>query len=479
MLDETLIPEDHVIVVFGATGDLARRKLLPALYHLAEEGWLPRNYRIIASSGVDMSQEEFKDFARAAVDEFSRSRSVDDCWEQFSANLMYAAGEFVPGETQALKEAVSNAEGQLGDRPSRLFYLAVPPVAFVPITEALGHSGLSESAKVIFEKPFGHDLESFEHLNRSIHEILDESQIYRIDHYLGKETVQNILAFRFANGMVEPVWQRQHIEHVQIDVPEAIGIGSRAGFYDHIGALRDMVVTHLFQVLSFIALEPPSELNRNAIAEEKLKVFDSMVALDPAGVVRGQYEGYREEKGVAEGSDTETFFAGCAFIDNWRWTGVPFYLRTGKCLPEKRSTVTLAFRDPPSRMFAGVDADGLGADHLTIELGPNEGISMQFLTRVQGPGIRPGKARMSFRYEASFGSELIEAYERLLHDAMIGDQLLFTSGVDIGRAWELVGPVLADPPPLHPYAKGSWGPPEADDLVGAGTWNAPGEARVT
>jgi glucose-6-phosphate 1-dehydrogenase len=478
MTDDALIPEPHVVVLFGATGDLARKKVLPALYHLTEEGLMPGAFRIVGVSLEEMSEEGFREFVREALEEFSPQDVPTASWDRFAPNLTYAGGEFSGGSSEGgLPDAVRVAEEAIGGSPRRLFYLAVPPSAFAPITEALGACGLSTRARVIFEKPFGKDVASFEELNRRVHEVLDESQAYRIDHYLGKETVQNILAFRFANGMFEPIWHRDHIEHVQIDVSESIGIGSRAGFYEHTGAMRDMVVTHLFQVLSFVALEPPTEVTPQTLSDEKLKVFQSMLPLDREHVVRGQYDGYRDEEDVAPDSDTETFFAARLFIDNWRWAGVPFFLRTGKCMAERRSSVTLAFRDPPRKMFEDVEVGDFGRDHLTLELGPDEGISMTFLAKVPGPTIRFGRAEMNFRYAGSFGSELIEAYERLIHDALIGDGTLFTGDEDIRRAWEIVDPVLQDPPSVHFYPQGSWGPPAANELVRPGRWNSPGEAR--
>ncbi len=477
MTHDAMIPEPHVIVLFGATGDLAKRKVLPALYHLTEEGLMPRDFHILAVSLEDMSDDYFKDLARTSVAEFSPHDVSAESWDRFTGHLSYVGCEFTAESGDDLTKAIRAAEDALGGTPRRLFYLAVPPPAFASITAGIGAAGLSERARVIFEKPFGKDVASFKELNGKVHEVLDESQVYRIDHYLGKETVQNILAFRFANGMFEPIWQRAHIEHVQIDVSESVGIGSRAAFYEHTGALRDMVVTHLFQVLSFVALEPPTEVTPETLTDEKLKVFQSMLPLESEHVVRGQYEGYRDEEGVDQNSDTETFLAARAFIDNWRWAGVPFFLRTGKRMAERRSTVTLAFRDPPRKMFEDIEVGDFGRDHLTLELGPEEGISMTFLAKVPGPTIKFGRAEMDFRYEGSFGSELIEAYERLIHDALIGDQTLFTSDEDIGRAWELVEPVFQNPPPVHLYPQGTWGPSAADELVAPGRWNAPGEAR--
>jgi glucose-6-phosphate 1-dehydrogenase len=466
--------EDHVVVVFGANGDLCRRKLLPALFHLEVEGLMPESYRVVGNARSSMSDEEFRELAHASITEFSRCDPDHPAWEGFASKLSYVSHNFEPGHTHPIRDAVLAAEKEIGGEPRRLFYLAVPPGAFGTITQGLGECELADRARVIYEKPFGADLESFRRLNRVVNEVLDESQVFRIDHYMGKETVQNILALRFANGMFEPVWNRLHVDHVQIDVPEELGIGTRGSFYEGTGALRDMVATHLFQVLSFIALEPPASLDPKALIDEKSKVFEAMVPLGPEDLVRGQYEGYRDEPDVAPTSETETFVAARVFVDNWRWAGVPFYLRTGKRMAERRSTVTLAFRRPPGSMFRdSPERAAFDHDHLTLELGPSEGISATFLAKMPGPSIVLGPARMDFRYEGSFGSHLIEAYERLLHDAFIGDPSLFTRADGIERTWELIDPVLHHPPPLHAYPQGSWGPEAADELIAPDRWHLP------
>ena len=380
-------PDDHVIVVFGATGDLARRKLLPALYHLAEAGLLPGRCRVIGSSPAELTDDEFRSVACDAVAEFGRCEASGPGWEAFPESLSYVPGAFERDRAEPLSRAVREAEEAFGGGPRRLFYLAVPPEAFAPIVEGLGAAGLADRARAILEKPFGTDLASARALNEVVHNVFDEEQVFRIDHFLGKETVQNILALRFANGMFEPVWNREHVDHVQIDVPEELGIGTRAGFYDRTGALRDMVVTHLLQVLGFVAMEPPVSLEPKPLIDEKVKVFQSMAPLDPGDVVRGQYDGYRGEEGVTPHSETETFVAGRLFIDNWRWAGVPFYFRTGKRMAQSRRTVTIAFREPPRQMFAvsAVRTEAFEHDHLTFELGPPEGISATFLAKIPAP----------------------------------------------------------------------------------------------
>jgi glucose-6-phosphate 1-dehydrogenase len=383
-------------------------------------------------------------------------------------------GAFDGDDWSAMHKAVTKAEEEIGGSPQRLFYLSVPPRAFGPITEGLGASGLADRGRVIYEKPFGWDQASFEDLDRIVHAVLDEEQIYRIDHFLGKETLQNVLAIRFANGMFEPVWNRQHIDHVQIDVPETLGVEDRATFYEATGALRDMVVTHLFQVLSVIALEPPVTFEPKPLMDEKLKVFESMAPVRCEDLVRGQYVGYREERGVADDSDTETFTAMRCEVDNWRWAGVPFYLRTGKRMAEKRQTVTLAFREPPRQMFRDVPIDGISNDHLTLDLGSDQGLQLSFLAKVPGPRLELGSARMTFSYAGTFeGKRQLGAYERLLHDALLGDRTLFTRADGIERTWELVADILRTPPPVQPYAQGSWGPPDAQELIAPRRWHLP------
>jgi glucose-6-phosphate 1-dehydrogenase len=472
-LPPRLKPEDHVIVIFGANGDLAHRKLLPALFHLEAEGLMPGDYRIIGTSRSDLSDQDFREFARVAADEFCRAKPEGQIWERFASKLSYVSVTFGPDATAPLVGALRRAEDEIGSEVPHLYYLSVPPPAFAAITEGLAAAGLTKNARVVYEKPFGADLESYRKLDQTVRSVLEEEQVYRIDHYLGKETVQNIFALRFANGMFEPVWNRHHIDHVQIDVPEDLGVEHRAAFYEKTGAFRDMIVTHLFQVMAVIAMEPPAAFNAKSLLAEKAKVFDAVVPLSPDDVVRGQHNGYRDLEGVSSDSNTETFVAARVYIENWRWVGVPFYLRTGKRMAEERSAITLAFRDPPRRMFRGIDTRELGNDHLTIELGPDEGISLTFLAKIPGPSIELGPAQMDFRYAGSFGSKLIEAYERLLHDALLGDRTLFTRADGIERTWEVVEEVLQNPPALHGYEQGSWGPREADALIAPHRWHFP------
>ena len=464
-----------MIVIFGANGDLAQRKLLPGLFHLQQAGLMPDGFRIVGCSRTELSDEEFRSLARSAVEQFGRMPPDGEHWEPFARLLSYVG---TADGLDRLAKTVTDAQRQIGGRPRVLHYLSVPPSASAGVVTELRTTGLNADARVIMEKPFGTDLASARALNATLLTAFDESQIFRIDHFLGKEAVQNILALRFANGLFEPVWNRNHIDHVQIDVPETLSIGTRAAFYEGTGAYRDMVVTHLFQVLGFVAMEPPTSLEAKTLAAEKTKVFDAMPPLRPADVVRGQYEGYRDEEGVRSDSETETFVAVRAQVDNWRWAGVPFFLRTGKRLAQSRQVITLAFKQPPRRMFpldARFTAESFGCDHLTFELGDPGSISVNFLAKVPGPKLELGEAEMDFSYASAFGGDehALEAYERLIHDVMIGDRTLFTTSGGIERLWEVSAPVLESPPPVMPYEPGSWGPEAIDELIAPRRWHLP------
>lgn len=471
MTRDALVPDDHLLVVFGANGDLARRKLLPGIFHLHQEGLLPHRWALVGNSRTEMSDDEFRRFARESVDEFCRCDVTPDSWGDFAQRLSYVSHEFRADDTEPLSVAIKKKEADLGE-VRRLFYLAVPPPAFATISEALAAADLLSRSRVVFEKPFGIDRESFAKLSETVDRYLDEDQVFRIDHFLGKESLQNILALRFANGMFEPVWNKQYVDHVQIDVPEELGIGSRAGFYEEIGALRDMVVTHLFQVLSIVAMERPERFDSEALRGQKVKVFESMRALMPQDVIRAQYDGYLGVEGVAPDSDTETFVAARVFIDNERWRDVPFFLRTGKRMPESRQTITLAFKTPPGDLFGGIPTE-LEHNHLSVEIGTDEGVTISFAAKAPGPQLALAPAHIEFRYGPSFGSELIAAYERLIHDALIGDRMLFTRPDGLERTWELVDGVLDNPPPLYSYPQGTWGPKEAQSLIAPRHWHLP------
>ncbi|WP_392842143.1 glucose-6-phosphate dehydrogenase [Streptomyces sp. LN500] len=470
------VPDDHVVVLFGATGDLARRKLLPGLFHLAKAGLLPARYRIVGSapSQAAFSDDDFRKRAREATAEFGRSKPEGPEWQEFEEALTFGAAD--PDDPEPLLSAVRKAEHAVGGKPRRLFHLAVPPTAFASVIEMLGATGLAENARVIVEKPFGTDLPSAQALNATIHSVFDESRIFRIDHFLGKESVDNILALRFANGLFEPVWNRDHISHVQIDVPEKIGIEGRAQFFEGTGTFRDMIVTHLFQLMGFMAMEPPAELTAKSLRDEKEKVFQSMRHLDPTQVVRGQYEGYRDEPGVDPRSDTETFIALRVELDNWRWAGVPFFLRSGKSLGDGRHVVTLGFREPALRMFPLPARGGAEArnNELVIDFDDPGRIATRFLVKEPGPAMCLEEAGMVFDYANSFNSMYaLEGYERLILDAMLGDQSLFTRSDGIERLWEASAPLLATPPPVEPYTPGSWGPESIDRLIAPYHWSLP------
>jgi glucose-6-phosphate 1-dehydrogenase len=469
------IPEDLIIVLLGATGDLAKRKLLPGMFHLAGEGLMPKRFRIIGAARRPIGDEEFRELAREAVEGSGRKSPDSKALDRFAESLSFAT---VGDGYEELAGAVAAMREELGPDTGTLLYLSLPPRAAAAAIEGLKDVGLGSGARVITEKPFGTDLASARELNAKLHSVFDERCIYRIDHYLGRETVQNLLAMRFANGMFEPVWNRNHIDHVQIDIPETLSIEMRGSFYEETGAFRDMVVTHLFQVLGFVAMEPPTSLEPKALGLEREKVFDSMPPLRPQNVIRGQYAGYRDEEGVDAGSDTETFVAIKAFVDNWRWEGVPFYLRSGKRLRESRHLLTVAFAEPPRRMFpldcAKIE-ESFGRDHLTFELGDPGSISASFLAKVPGPTMQLGEAHMRFSFGEDFGGaeQALEAYERLIHDVMVGDRTLFTSSDAIERLWEISEPVLEEPPPSIAYQPGSWGPSGLDELIAPRRWHLP------
>ncbi|MCU1399574.1 MAG: zwf [Acidimicrobiales bacterium] len=463
----------HVIVLFGATGDLSRRKLLPGMLHLFQAGLLPE-CRIVGTSLDDFDDDSFRVFARQACDEFSSHTITDEQWREFSSDLRFVRSD---SGADGLRATVEAAEHDLGGEPRRLHYLSIPPNAARAVVRTLGEAGLVDRARIIMEKPFGTDLASARTLNAALHETFAEDQIYRIDHFLGKEAAQNILAFRFANGLFEPIWNRDHIDHVQIDVPETLGLDQRVGFYEATGAYRDMVVTHLFQVLAFMAMEPPTALEPRAISEEKNKVFRSMRPIEPNQVVRGQYLGYRNEHGVAAESETETFIALKCEIDNWRWAGVPFFLRTGKRMAEGARIISIAFREPPKSMFppgSGVGAHG--PDHLTFDLADSSKLSLSFYGKRPGPGMKLDKLSLQFAlHETGREADVLEAYERLIHDAMSGDHTLFTTAEGIERLWELSTPLLQSPPPVRSYSPGSWGPNAIHQLVAPHAWRLPFE----
>ena len=463
----------QVVVLVGATGDLSRRKLLPGLFHLSSAGFIP-GCRIIGVSLDDMTPDGFRELARGALDQFSSRKVKEADWTVFADGLDYVP---MSAGADVLRAAVERAEASLGEESRRVHYLSVPPSAALSAVQLLAQGDLVSRCRIIMEKPFGWDLASAVSLNARLHEVFSEDQIFRIDHFLGKEPAQNILAFRFANGLFEPIWNRNFIDHVQIDVPETLGLGKRAGFYEATGAYRDMVVTHLFQILAFMAMEPPTALEPAPISEEKNKVFRSMTPIQPHDVVRGQYTGYRSEPGVDPESDTETFIALKCGIDNWRWAGVPFFLRTGKRLAEGQRIISIAFREPPKSMFpTGSGVGAQGPDHLTFDLADASKMSLSFYGKRPGPGMRLDKLSLQFAMnDTGLIGDVLEAYERLILDAMRGDHTLFTTAEGIERLWEVSVPLLEAPPPVRLYAPGSWGPKSVHQLVAPHAWRLPFE----
>ena len=477
------------IVIFGASGDLAKRKLIPALYDLAKEKLLDGKSYIVGYSRSAMSDEEFRKHARESVEKFARIKPFDEgVWKELEPRLFYAQGEYSEaGDYAKLEGRLKELDQKQGSGGSRLFYMATPPETFDDIITNLAtlpkQNATERWSRLIIEKPFGHDLKSARHLNEVLHKTFDEKQIFRIDHYLGKETVQNLMVMRFANAIFEPIWNYKYIDHVQITVSETLGVGSRGGYYNQSGALRDMVQNHLFQLMSLVAMEPPAGLDEVSIRDEKVKVYKSVRPLRPDLVddlvVRGQYtggdfdgqktEGYRKEKGVPADSRTETFVALKLFIDNWRWSGTPFYLRTGKFLPEKLSEVVVRFRSPPLTLFQKQCVSPVYPNDLIIRVQPEEGISFRINGKVPGGQMIIKPVALDFLYKTTFNVEPPEAYERLIHDAFVGDQTLFIRGDEAEAAWAVIDPIeqafqnaLSAP---QDYKPGTWGPKRAMELI--------------
>jgi glucose-6-phosphate 1-dehydrogenase len=462
-------PSNRVLVLFGATGDLAKRKLFPGFYHLYRAGLMPKDFRIIGSGrhspGTD---DEFREQIHDALQEFGRMQ-VDVSWEEFARRMSFVTSSADDGAD--LAAAIRDAEAEIEAEGERLVYLSVPPGAMEPMVRMLGETGIADNCSLVVEKPFGHDEASAVELNATLHEVLPEESIYRIDHFLGKEAAQNILALRFANGIFEPVWNRDHISYVQIDVPEQLDIQGRANFYEETGAFRDMIVTHLLQILGIVALEPPSRIDADSLHLERTKLFEAIRPLDPAQVIFGQYEGYRDADGVADDSTVETFVALEVWVDTWRWSGVPFYLRTGKALAEGRRTVTIGFTEAPLRIFPNQNPDSIvRPSELVFELSDDPQVRIEVQTKIPGPTIDLGRAALTLDVEKALGNGALEAYERLLHDVMLRERLLFTRSEQIERLWEVCAPVIDSPPQVQSYAKGSWGPEPALELPGELGW---------
>jgi len=480
--------EPCALIIFGATGDLTRRKLIPALLRLSQQRLIPAEFAVVGVARHTLSDDEFRSSMREAVLEFGSKEEFDEAaWNSFASALFYLSGDFSANETfGSLRERLSQIEADRATQGNRIFYLATAPDFFGLIAKHLGEATLAQSdtgwTRLIVEKPFGRDLESARALNDELSSIFREDQIYRIDHYLGKETVQNLLVFRFANNIFEPVWNRQYIDHIQVTNAETVGVEGRGGYYDKAGVVRDMIQNHVFQLISLIAMEPPVSLEAKSIRDEKIKALQAVRPIPRAEVdafaVRGQYgagyvlgesvPGYRQEPGVNTHSSTETLAALKLYLDNWRWAGVPFYIRSGKRLQKRVTEIAIQFREVPHGLFTEADSP-LEPNVLVIRIQPNEGITLRFGAKLPGQAMRIRWVNMDFRYGSSFGVKAPEAYERLLLDCMLGDSTLYARRDMVERGWEIVEPILksweAPTKDFPNYEAGAWGPPGAFELL--------------
>lgn len=466
------ISEPANIVIFGASGDLTRRKLIPALYNLYRKKRLPQNFNIVGVSRTQYSHDDFRERMSDGVQEFSRDTYDDETWNEFAAHIFYVPGNAT--ELESYRELDTFLKERETNCPNRLYYLSTAPSLYVPTLENLHDSGMADQSdgwrRIVIEKPFGYDLETAQELNKVVHKVFDEAFVYRIDHYLGKETAQNILFLRFANTIFEPIWNRNYVDHVQITVAESVDVGHRADFYDGAGVLRDMFQNHIMQLLSLIAMEPPISLDADHIRSEKAKLISAIRPILMRDTVRAQYDGYCEAEGVVENSQTPTYAAFKLYVDNWRWQGVPFYLRSGKALTRKASEIVIQFQQPPLELFGARMRTQKSPNRLSICVQPDEGIHLSFEAKL--PDSRDGRlVDMEFHYDTSFGKGTIpEAYQRLILDALLGDAALFAREDEITASWKLIDHLMEGwagdhAPALVGYKPGTWGPVEADDLL--------------
>jgi glucose-6-phosphate 1-dehydrogenase len=475
-------PDPCALTIFGASGDLTKKKLMPALYSLAFRRLLPSKFAVVGVARTEESDDDFRERMKEAVQEYARDEFRDEIWEPLAEGMRYVATDFSDERSaDEVARVLSEFDEERGTSGNRVYYLAIPPSVFPMVVDALGRRRSAEGwTRLIIEKPFGHDLESARELTAAIQEHFTEDEVFRIDHYLGKETVQNMLALRFANGIFEPIWNRQFIDHVQMTVAESIGIEGRAGYYEQSGAIRDIFQNHLLQLLAITAMEPPIDFTAESVRNEKVKVLRSLHTPGPKSVVRGQYgrgfvEGeevpaYREEQGVAPDSMTETYVAAKLYVDNWRWADTPFYVRMGKRLARRETTIAIQFKRAPHPPFEETTSDGLRPNVLLVHIQPDEGVSLAIGAKVPGLGMTIRTVHMDFLYGGAFRTGMPEAYERLILDAVLGDATLFTRTDEVEEQWKLVDAIVApwkrDRPSFPNYAAGAWGPHAADELLG-------------